>query len=87
MGTTLYVFLKHTYQTLHLQNATCNSTYFPLYLYFCDFSSNPIFCTILHLGEEFFARSSYEENFYTMKKYEVWAFQRRVERISATLQS
>ena len=57
------------------------------YTNFCEFSPNSIFYNILRLGEEFFARSSYGKNFYTMKKYEVWAFQRRVERISAILQS
>ena len=57
------------------------------YTNFSEFSPNSTYYSILRLGEEFFARSSYEENFYTMKKYEVWAFQRRVERISATLQS
>ena len=68
------------------QNVIVNSTYFSLYLYFCEFSSNSIFWSILRLGEEFFTRSSYDQNFFRIKKYEVRAFQRRVERICSPLQ-
>ena len=68
------------------QNDVVNSAYFSLYLYFCEFSSNSIFSSILRLGEEFFTRSSYDQNFFRIKKYEVRAFQRRVERTCSPLQ-
>ena len=68
------------------QNVAVNSPYFSLYLYFCEFSSNSIFWSILRLGEEFFTRSSHDQNFFRIKKYEVRAFQRRVERTCSPLQ-
>ena len=68
------------------QNVAVNSTYFSLYPYFCEFSSNSLFCSISRLGEEFFTRSSYDQNFFRIKKYEVRAFQRRVERTCSPLQ-
>ena len=68
------------------QNDVVNSAYFSLYLYFCEFSSNSIFSSILRLGEEFFTRNSYDRNFFRIKKYEVRAFQRRVERTCSPLQ-
>ena len=68
------------------QNVCVNSTYFSLYPYFCEFSSNSLFCSISRLGEEFFTRSSYDQNFFRIKKYEVRAFQRRVERTCSPLQ-
>ena len=54
--------------------AAVNSIYFSVYLYFCEFSSNSIFHTISRFGEEFFPRSSYDKNFYRIKKYASSAF-------------
>ena len=45
-----------------------------------------IFSNIFHFGEEFFTRSSYDQNFIRIKKYKVRAFQRRVERTCSPLQ-
>ena len=63
--------------------AALNSHNCLLYPSFCDFYSNHQFYSISRLGEEFFARNSYDQNFGGVKKYEIWAFQRRIARLSS----
>ena len=85
-GYYIVCFLETPIKLFPPQNVCVNSTYFSLYPYFCEFSSNSLFCSISRLGEEFFTRSSYDQNFFRIKKYEVRAFQRRVERTCSPLQ-
>ena len=84
-----FTFLNCPWVKKDLLHFTSYNNFFPStywrarYPNFCDLYSNHQCYSISRLGEEFFARSSYDQNFGGVKKYEIWAFQRRIARLSS----